>query len=148
MRAITMSGPGGPEVLSVSEVPDAVAGPGEVLVRVAAAGVNRADLMQRQGHYPPPPGASPYLGLECSGTIAALGEGVAGWEVGASVCAVLAGGGYAEQVAVPVGQVLPAPSGISLVDAAALPEVTCTVWSNVFLTAALQPGELLLVHGG
>jgi putative PIG3 family NAD(P)H quinone oxidoreductase len=148
MRAITMSGPGGPEVLSISEVPDAEAGPGEVLVRVAAAGVNRADLLQRQGRYPPPPGSSPYLGLECSGTVAALGDGVSGWEVGAPVCAVLAGGGYAEQVAVPAGQLLPAPRGVSLVDAAALPEVTCTVWSNVFMTAALQPGELLLVHGG
>ena len=148
MRAITMSGPGGPDVLSLSEVPDAEPGPGEVLVRVVAAGVNRADLLQRQGHYPPPPGASEYLGLECSGTVEALGEGVEGWDVGAPVCAVLAGGGYAELVAVPAGQLLPAPSGVSLVEAGGLPEVTCTVWSNVFLTAGLRPGEVLLVHGG
>ncbi|GAA4351459.1 NAD(P)H-quinone oxidoreductase [Angustibacter luteus] len=148
MRAITMSGPGGPDVLSLSEVPDAEPGPGEVLVRVVAAGVNRADVMQRQGHYPPPAGASEYLGLECSGTVEALGEGVEGWDVGAPVCAVLAGGGYAELVAVPAGQLLPAPSGVTLVEAGGLPEVACTVWSNVFLTAGLRPGEVLLVHGG
>ncbi len=148
MRAITTDGAGGPEVLALSEVPDAVAGPGEVLVRVAASGVNRADLMQRQGHYPPPPGASPYLGLEVSGTIEAVGADVEGWAVGDEVCALLSGGGYAELVAVPAGQLLPVPAGVSLVDAAALPEVTCTVWSNVFMTAGLRPGELLLVHGG
>ncbi|KQX61765.1 NAD(P)H-quinone oxidoreductase [Angustibacter sp. Root456] len=148
MRAITTDGAGGVEVLTVSEVADAVAGPGEVLVRVAASGVNRADLMQRMGHYPPPPGASEYLGLEVSGTVEALGEGVDGWAVGDEVCALLSGGGYAELVAVPAGQLLPVPSGVSLVDAAALPEVTCTVWSNVFMTAHLMPGELLLVHGG
>lgn len=148
MRAITTNGAGGPEVLTVSEVPDAEAGPGEVLVRVAAAGVNRADVMQRQGHYPPPPGASEYLGLECSGTVVALGEGVAGWSVGDEVCALLSGGGYAERVAVPAGQLLPVPAGLPLVDAAALPEVTCTVWSNVFMTAGLRPDEALLVHGG
>jgi putative PIG3 family NAD(P)H quinone oxidoreductase len=148
MRAITTDGAGGVEVLTVSEVADAVAGPGEVLVRVAASGVNRADLMQRMGHYPPPPGAPEYLGLEVSGTVEALGEGVDGWAVGDEVCALLSGGGYAELVAVPAGQLLPVPSGVSLVDAAALPEVTCTVWSNVFMTAHLMPGELLLVHGG
>jgi putative PIG3 family NAD(P)H quinone oxidoreductase len=104
--------------------------------------------LQRQGHYDPPPGAPPYLGLECSGRIAALGEGVSGWEVGDEVCALLAGGGYAEQVAVPAGQVLPVPAGIDLVIAAALPEVTSTVWSNVFMLAGLRPGETLLVHGG
>ena len=148
MKAITITTPGGPEVLHLSEVPDAAAGPGEVLVQVAATAVNRADLMQRQGHYDPPPGASPYPGLECSGTVVALGEGVSGWTVGQQVCALLSGGGYAELVAVPAGQLLPVPDGVSLVDAAALPEVTCTVWSNVFMTAALQPGETLLVHGG
>ncbi len=148
MKAITITTPGGPEVLHLTEVPDVEAGPGEVLVRVAATAVNRADLMQRQGHYDPPPGASPYPGLECSGTVAALGEGVSGWAVGQEVCALLSGGGYAELVAVPAGQLLPVPDGVSLVDAAALPEVTCTVWSNVFMTAALQPGETLLVHGG
>jgi putative PIG3 family NAD(P)H quinone oxidoreductase len=132
----------------VAEVPDAVAGAGEVLVDVVATAVNRADLLQRQGFYEPPPGASPYPGLECSGVISALGEGVQGWSVGDRVCALLAGGGYAEKVAVPVGQLLPVPAGLSLVEAAALPEVTCTVWSNVFQLAALQPGERLLVHGG
>jgi putative PIG3 family NAD(P)H quinone oxidoreductase len=113
-----------------------------------ASGVNRADLLQRQGHYDPPPGAAPYLGLECSGRVAVLGAGVTGWQVGDEVCALLAGGGYAEQVAVPAGQLLPVPSGVDLVTAAALPEVTCTVWSNVFMLAGLQPGETLLVHGG
>ena len=148
MKAIVITEPGGPEVLALREVPDAVAGPDEVLVRVRATAVNRADLMQREGHYDPPPGASKYPGLECSGTIEALGAGVSGWAVGAEVCALLAGGGYAELVAVPVGQLLPVPAGVSLVEAAALPEVTCTVWSNVFMIAALQPGETLLVHGG
>ena len=148
MRAIVITEPGGPEVLQLREVPDAVAGPGEVLVRVRGTAVNRADLLQRTGNYSPPPGASPYPGLECSGTIEALGEGVSGWSVGDEVCALLAGGGYAELVAVPVGQLLPVPAGLTLLEAAALPEVACTVWSNVFLTAALQPGETLLVHGG
>ena len=148
MRAITLPSYGGPEALTLAEVDDAVAGPGEVLVDVAATAVNRADVMQRQGFYAPPTGASPYPGLECSGTIAALGEGVAGYAVGDPVCALLAGGGYAEKVAVPTGQLLPVPAGLSLVEAAALPEVACTVWSNVFMRADLQPGEVLLVHGG
>ena len=148
MRAIVASEPGGPEVLSLGEVPDPEPGPGEVLLRVAATAVNRADLLQRQGHYPPPPGASDVLGLECSGTVAAVGEGVEGWSVGDEVCALLAGGGYAEQVVVPAGQVMPLPHGVDLVTAAALPEVACTVWSNVFMVAGLQPGEHLLVHGG
>jgi putative PIG3 family NAD(P)H quinone oxidoreductase len=148
MRAITLPTYGGPEALVLAEVDDPVAGPGEVLVDVAASAVNRADLLQRQGFYNPPPGASPYPGLECSGTISALGEGVAGWAVGDQVCALLSGGGYAEKVAVPVGQLLPVPAGLTLQQAAALPEVTCTVWSNVFQLAALQPGERLLVHGG
>ena len=148
MRAVVVTGPGGPEVLRWEEVPDAVAGPGEVLVDVVASAVNRADLMQRQGHYDPPPGASAYLGLECSGRVAALGEGVAGWGVGDEVCALLSGGGYAEKVAVPVGQLLPVPDGVDLVSAAGLPEVACTVWSNVFMLAGLRPGETLLVHGG
>jgi putative PIG3 family NAD(P)H quinone oxidoreductase len=148
MQAITLPSYGGPEVLTPAEVPDPVAGPGEVLVDVAATAVNRADLLQRQGFYSPPPGASPYPGLECSGVISALGEGVAGFAVGDEVCALLAGGGYAEKVAVPVGQLLPVPAGLSLVEAAALPEVACTVWSNVFQLAGLRPGERLLVHGG
>ncbi|WP_432477772.1 NAD(P)H-quinone oxidoreductase [Nocardioides sp. GXQ0305] len=148
MRAVVADGAGGPEVLSLGEVPDPEPGPGEVLLRVAATAVNRADLLQRQGHYPPPPGASDVLGLECSGTVAAVGEGVDRWSVGDEVCALLAGGGYAEQVVVPEGQVMPLPDGVDLVTAAALPEVACTVWSNVFMVAGLQPGEHLLVHGG
>ncbi|HEY8300963.1 MAG TPA: NAD(P)H-quinone oxidoreductase [Jatrophihabitans sp.] len=150
MRAVVVPEPGDPEVMRVENVPDPTPRPGEVLIKVAATAVNRADVMQRQGNYPPPRGASPYLGLECSGTVAALGESVAGWEIGDEVCALLAGGGYAEYVAVPVGQIMPVPHGISLVDAAALPEVSCTVWSMVFGTEAgrLQPGERLLVHGG
>jgi putative PIG3 family NAD(P)H quinone oxidoreductase len=150
MRAVVITEPGGPEVLLVREVPDPQPAAGEVVIQVAATAVNRADLLQRQGNYPPPPGASPYLGMECSGTILALGEGVTGWQVGDEVCALLAGGGYAEQVAVPVGQLMSVPTGVSLVDAAALPEVTCTVWSMVFgpHAGALQPGERLLVHGG
>jgi putative PIG3 family NAD(P)H quinone oxidoreductase len=148
MHAITIATPGGPEVLQWQEVPDPVAGPGEVLIEVAATAVNRADLLQRQGMYNPPPGSSPYPGLECSGRIAALGEGVTGLAVGDEVAALLAGGGYAELVAVPAGQVFPAPKGMSLVEAGGLPEVACTVWSNVFMLAGLRPGELLLVHGG
>jgi putative PIG3 family NAD(P)H quinone oxidoreductase len=148
MRAVVVGTPGGPERLSVEEVPDPQLRAGEVLLDVVAAGVNRADIVQRQGHYPPPEGASPYLGLECSGTVAALGDGVAGWEVGQPVCALLSGGGYAERVAVPAGQLLPVPVGVSLREAAALPEVTCTVWSTVFDRGALSPGEVLLVHGG
>ena len=148
MRAITINEPGGPDALVPAEVPAPVPGAGEVLVQVTATAVNRADLLQRQGFYDPPPGASPYPGLECSGRIAALGAGVSGWAVGDEVCALLSGGGYAEQVAVPVGQLLPAPKGVDLVTAAALPEVTCTVWSNVFQSCHLRPGETLLVHGG
>jgi putative PIG3 family NAD(P)H quinone oxidoreductase len=132
----------------VGELPDPTPGPGEVLVAVAATAVNRADTLQRQGFYPPPPGASDVIGLECSGTVAALGEGVEGWAVGDEVCALLAGGGYASYVVVPVGQLMPVPQGVSLVEAAALPEVACTVWSNVFMVAGLQPAERFLVHGG
>jgi putative PIG3 family NAD(P)H quinone oxidoreductase len=135
-------------VLHVRDVPDPVPAAGEVIVEVAGAAINRADLLQRQGYYPPPPGASPYLGMECSGTIAELGPDVAGWRVGDEVCALLAGGGYAERVAVPVGQLMPVPEGMSLVDAAALPEATCTVWSMLFGAGRLQPGESVLIHGG
>ena len=148
MRAVIATGAGGPDVLSVGEVEDPRPGPGEVLVEVVATAVNRADTLQRQGHYPPPPGASEVIGLECSGRIAGLGAGVEGWQVGDEVCALLAGGGYAERVVVPVGQVMPVPSGVSLVEAASLPEVAATVWSNVFMTAHLDKGERLLVHGG
>ncbi len=130
------------------EVPDPVPAEGEVLVEVVAGAVNRADILQRQGFYDPPPGASRYPGLECSGRIAALGPGVSGWSVGDEVCALLSGGGYAEKAAVPAGQLLPVPEGLDLRQAAALPEVTCTVWSNVFMVAQLRPGETLLVHGG
>ncbi len=152
MRAVLVREPGGPEVLELGEVPDPVVGPGEVLVRVAASGVNRADLAQRAGSYPPPPGASDVLGLEVSGVVVAVGEGVEegqhGWQPGDEVCALLSGGGYAELVAVPAGQVMPVPAGVGLVDAAALPEAAATVWSTVFMAAGLRPGEVLLVHGG
>ncbi|MBF6046113.1 zinc-binding dehydrogenase [Streptomyces sp. NRRL B-1677] len=148
MYAITISEPGGPEALVWSEVPDPVPGEGEVLIDVVASAVNRADVVQRQGFYDPPPGASPYPGLECSGRIAALGPGVSGWAVGDEVCALLAGGGYAQKVCVPAGQLLPVPDGMDLVTAACLPEVTATVWSNVFMVAHLSPGETFLVHGG
>src|SRR3954468_22974252 len=148
MRAVTIVEPGGPEVLVWGEAPDPVCGSGEVIVDVAATAVNRADLLQRQGFYPPPPGASEILGLECSGIISEVGQEVTGWSVGDEVCALLAGGGYAERVAVPAGQLLPCPAGVELATAAGLPEVTCTVWSNVFLLARLRHGEAFLVHGG
>jgi putative PIG3 family NAD(P)H quinone oxidoreductase len=148
MRAVVVLTPGGPEMLQVAEVPDPVAAPGEVVLEVAAAGVNRADLLQRQGHYPPPPGAPHWPGLECSGRVIEVGDGVEGWAVGDEACALLSGGGYAERVAVPAGQLLPVPSTVDVVSAAALPEVACTVWSNVFMLAALRQSELLLVHGG
>jgi putative PIG3 family NAD(P)H quinone oxidoreductase len=148
MHAVVITAPGDPEVLEWTEVEDPVAGPGEVLIDITAAGVNRADLMQRQGFYPPPPGAPPYPGLECSGTVAALGDDVTGWHQGDEVCALLSGGGYAERVAVPAGQLLPVPRQVSLTAAAALPETICTVYSNVFQAARLAGGETLLVHGG
>ena len=148
MYAITLREFGGPEVMEWSEVPDPVAGPGEVLLDVVASGVNRADLMQRQGHYPPPPGASEILGLECAGRIAALGEGVTGWSVGDEVCALLAGGGYAQKAAVPAAQLLPVPEGVDLVTAGGLPEVACTVWSNIVAAGRLAAGETFLVQGG
>jgi putative PIG3 family NAD(P)H quinone oxidoreductase len=148
MHAIVIEKPGEPDVLRWTEVPDPVAGPGEVLLDVVAAGINRADISQRKGFYPPPPGAPEYPGLEASGRIAALGEGVTGWSVGDEACALLAGGGYAERVAVPAGQLLPVPKGLSVVEAASLPEVACTVWSNVFMLARLREGESFLVHGG
>jgi putative PIG3 family NAD(P)H quinone oxidoreductase len=130
------------------QVPDAAAGRGEVLIKVSAAGVNRADLLQAAGKYPPPPGASELLGMEVSGVIATLGDDVADWSPGQEVCALLSGGGYAEYVAVPAGQLLPHPAGLDLVDAAGLPEVACTVWSNLEMTAHLSEGQLLLMHGG
>src|SRR3984957_13566338 len=148
MHAVVITEPGGPEVLRWTEVPDPVPGPGEVLIEVAASAVNRADMMQRQGAYPPPAGAPPYPGLESSGTIRALGNGGAGWRRGDQVCALLAGGGYAEKVAVPAGQLLPLPPATRLIKAAALPVAVCTVYSNGFQIARLAKGETLLVHGG
>jgi NADPH2:quinone reductase len=148
MYAITIREPGAPDVLEWTEEPDPQPKPGEVLIDIVASGVNRADLAQREGHYPPPPGASTILGLECSGVITKIGEGAEGWRVGDQVCALLAGGGYAERVAVPAAQILPIPAGVHLVDAAGLPEVMCTVWSNIVMEAGLRSGELLLVHGG
>lgn len=135
-------------MLSWQDVPDPDYGSGEVLVRVTAAGVNRADLLQREGNYPPPPGASALLGLEVSGTIAARGRQVTDWQVGDSVVALLTGGGYAEYVAVPTAQLLPVPAGVDIIDAAGLPEATCTVWSNLVMAARLTTGDWLLVHGG
>jgi len=148
MYAITIREPGEPDVLEWTEVPDPVAAEGEVVIEVAASAVNRADLLQRQGNYPPPPGASEILGLECSGTIAEIGEGVEGWRIGDEVCALLAGGGYGEKVAVPAGQLLPLPAEVELLAAAGLPEVACTVWANVVMHAGLSEGDVLLVHGG
>jgi putative PIG3 family NAD(P)H quinone oxidoreductase len=148
MRAVVITEPGEPEVLQWLQVPDPVPGPGEVVIEVAASGVNRADLMQRQGFYPPPPGAPPYPGLECSGRVRAMGAEVAGWRPGDEVCALLSGGGYAEQVAVPHGQLLPVPGSVDVTTAAAFPETACTVYSNVFQLAGLAEGEMLLVHGG
>jgi putative PIG3 family NAD(P)H quinone oxidoreductase len=144
MRAIIPSAAG----LGWREVPDIAPRPGEVLIAVHAAGVNRADLLQAAGKYPPPAGASEIIGLEVSGTVAALGGGVSGWTVGQPVCALLAGGGYAEYVAVPAGQVMPIPDSVELHQAAGLPEVACTVWSNLVMTAQLTAGELVLLHGG
>ena len=148
MKAICATKPGGPEVLQLVDTPDPVPAHGEVVLDVAATAVNRADLLQRQGLYAPPPGTVAWPGLEASGMVSAIGGGVRGWSLGDAACALLAGGGYAEKVAVPAGQLLPVPRGVSLVDAAALPEVACTVWSNVFMLAALRAGEWLLVHGG
>jgi len=149
MKAIVAPQAGGPEVLTLAEVPAPIAGPGEVLIDVVAAGINRADVQQRRGFYPPPPGASEILGLEVSGRIAGFGPGVTKpFTVGEKVVALLTGGGYAQQVAVPAGQVLPLPDGVDIVTAASLPEVAATVYSNLFMTALLQPGETVLIHGG
>jgi len=148
MHAITVTEPGGPEVLQWATVADPTPGPGEVIIDVAASAVNRADLLQRQGHYPPPPGASEILGLECSGTISAVGAAISLDHIGEKAVALLAGGGYAEKVAVPFGQLMSVPPGVGLVEAAGLPEVACTVWSNLDMVANLSEGEWLLIHGG
>lgn len=148
--AVTPAEPGqlpGPDALHVVEIDDPTPAAGEVIVDVAAAGLNRADLLQRMGFYPPPPGASDVIGMECSGVVSAVGDGVTRWNVGDEVCCLLAGGGYASKVAVPEGQCLPIP-GISLEDAAGLPEVSATVWSNLFMIARVQPHETVLIHGG
>lgn len=145
MHAIIASADGR---LTWENVADITAANDEILIRVHAAGVNRADLLQAAGKYPPPPGASEVIGLEVSGTVAALGADVTDWSVGQSVCALLAGGGYAEYVAVPAAQVLPLPDGVALSEAAGLPEVACTVWSNLVTTAGLTAGQLVLLHGG
>ncbi|RFS86850.1 NAD(P)H-quinone oxidoreductase [Actinomadura spongiicola] len=148
MHAIVIREPGDADVLEWEPVPDPAPKPGEVLIDVVASAVNRADVMQRRGLYPPPDGAPPYPGLEVSGRVAELGPEVTGLRVGDEVCALLNGGGYAERVAVPASQVLPVPRGVDVVDAAGLPEVACTVWSNVFMLGGLRAGETLLVHGG
>lgn len=148
MRAVRASKPGGPEVLRIEDLPVPVPAPGEVLIAVAAAGLNRADTLQREGNYKLPSGASDVLGLEVSGTIAALGPGVPQFSVGDEVVALLSGGGYAEQVAVPAGQVVIAPTGLDLVSAAALPEAMATVYSNLFVSTRVVPGETVLIHGG
>lgn len=147
MRTVTVTTPGGAENLAITEAPQPPVGPGELRIRVRAAGVNRADLLQRQGHYPPPPGASHIIGLEVSGTVDAIGEGVEGWQLGDPCVALLAGGGYAELVSVPAGQVIPPPEGVDLVSAVGLVEVAATVVSN-FDHVRLAEGETVLIHGG
>ncbi|MGI8433786.1 MAG: NAD(P)H-quinone oxidoreductase [Nocardioidaceae bacterium] len=148
MRAVVCREPGGPEVLEIQQVAEPAPGAGDVVIDIVATAVNRADLMQREGRYPPPPGASDVLGLECAGTVSSVGADVGRWQLGDQVCALLTGGGYADKVSVPAGQVLPVPDGLDTVQAAALPEVAATVWSNLVMVARLQAGEVLLVHGG
>ncbi|KAA0598595.1 putative PIG3 family NAD(P)H quinone oxidoreductase [Azospirillum lipoferum] len=148
MRCVEITQPGGPEVLRPTRRPAPVPGPGEILVEVAAAGVNRPDTLQRQGRYDPPPGASDLPGLELSGTVIAIGEGVEDWASGDRVCALVAGGGYAEYCVVPAVQALPVPAPLTMVEAAAVPETFFTVWTNVFERGALKRGETLLIHGG
>ncbi|XP_043698277.1 quinone oxidoreductase PIG3-like [Telopea speciosissima] len=148
MKAVVITSFGGPEVLKLQEVETPKIGDDEVLIKMEATALNRADTLQRKGSYPPPKGASLYPGLECSGIVEAVGKNVTRWKIGDQVCALLSGGGYAEKVAVPCGQVLPVPPGISLNDAAAFPEVACTVWSTVFMMSRLSAGEAFLVHGG
>jgi len=148
MRAVEISTPGGPEVLTLCTRPVPEPGQGQILIRVAFAGVNRPDALQRAGAYAPPPGASPLPGLEASGTVAAVGPGVTGWQVGDAVCALLPGGGYAEYVVTPAAHALPVPEGMAMDQAACLPETCFTVWSNVVMRGGLRAGERFLVHGG
>jgi NADPH2:quinone reductase len=148
MRAVEISKPGGPDVLVVADRPTPAPGHGEVLIKVAAAGVNRPDVMQRMGHYPPPPGITDIPGLEVAGVIEAVGSEVTGWRAGDRVCALVAGGGYAEYCVAPAPQCLPIPANIDVVHAAAMPETFFTVWTNVFERGKLKPGESILIHGG
>ncbi|WCJ26955.1 oxidoreductase zinc-binding dehydrogenase family protein [Euphorbia peplus] len=148
MKAVVITEPGGPEVLQLQQVDDPQFKDNEVLIKIDATAINRGDTVQRMGNYPPPRGASLFPGLECSGTVEAVGKLVSRWKVGDQVCALLSGGGYAEKVAVPAGQVLPVPDGLSLKDDASFPEVACTGWSPVFMTSRLSSGETFLVHGG
>lgn len=148
MRAVIVNEPGGPEALRIVDAPVPEPGPDEVLIKVAAAGVNRADILQRQGHYDPPPGSTEILGLECSGEIVAVGEQVDERQIGSQVAALLSGGGYAEYVAAPIGQVAPLPKGLDPIVGGGIMETFSTVWSNVFMVGRLQPGETFLVHGG
>lgn len=148
MRYIAMAAPGGPDVLALGETDVPILRDDELLIAVAAAGVNRPDIQQRKGAYPPPPGASPILGLEAAGHVAALGKNVTGWSLGDEVTALCNGGAYADYVAVPAAQCLPVPRGLSLIDAASLPETYFTVWANLFDLGRLAPGESVLVHGG
>ena len=148
MKAIEITKFGPPEVLQIVERPDPSPAAGEILIDVAAAGVNRPDVIQRLGKYPPPPGASDLPGLEVAGTVAALGAGVRGWSVGDAICALLAGGGYAERAAVPQEQCLPIPKGLTAIQAAGIPETFFTVWTNVFQRGKLKAGETILIHGG
>ena len=148
MTAIEIASPGGPEQLAATTRPVPKPAAGEVLVRVAGAGINRADTLQRMGLYPMPPGATDIPGLECSGTVVAVGEGASRWQVGDRVCALLSGGGYAEYVNVPEPQCMPIPAGVDLVEAGGLPETFCTVWTNVFERSRLQPGEVFMIQGG
>jgi NADPH:quinone reductase len=148
MRAVVLDGFGGPEVMRLAEVPRPRPGPGQVLIRVAATSVNRADLQQRSGNYAPPPGESEVLGLEVAGVIEELGEGVSGWRVGDRVMTLVGGGGYAEYATAPASTLLPVPDGVNLTEAGGITEVFVTAWLNVFREAGLQPGETLLVHGG
>ncbi|HYE87108.1 MAG TPA: NAD(P)H-quinone oxidoreductase [Vicinamibacterales bacterium] len=148
MRAIEITSFGPPDVLKLVERPDPFPAPGEILIDVAAAGVNRPDVIQRLGKYPPPPGASDIPGLEVSGVVAALGAEVTGWAIGDPICALVAGGGYAERAAVPHEQCLPLPKGLTAIQAAGIPETFFTVWTNVFQRGRLQAGETILIHGG
>jgi putative PIG3 family NAD(P)H quinone oxidoreductase len=148
MRAITLPTFGGPDVLTLSDISEPPVGANDVLVGVAGAGVNHADLAQREGHYPPPPGAPDWPGMELSGRVIDIGTGITSWTVGDRVCALVPGGGYAERAVVDAGLLLAVPDNVDLVEAAGIPEAACTVWANVFMTAGLRGGQSLLVHGG